>query len=170
MIDVCPQVFGSLEVVLVGLANVVILQQPYSMSMTPPLVSLASSGRRSSSSPPASRPSKSPSRGAIIWRCRFSPVLLTIVSSGLSGISGVITEKLMKGKKDVSIFQQNIWLSLSRLWFVAIIVGAPCLTSSAWLWGIGRRFRQEMSLMHFNGYALLTVAEVGMTDVSHVAQ
>ena len=63
------------------------------------------------------------------------PVLLTIVSSGLSGISGVITEKLMKGKKDVSIFQQNIWLSLSRLWFVAIIVGAPCLTSSAWLWG-----------------------------------
>lgn len=40
------------------------------------------------------------------------PAVLTIVSSGLAGCAGVIIEKLMKGKKNISIFQQNMWLNL----------------------------------------------------------
>ena len=42
----------------------------------------------------------------------FLPVVLTICSSGLAGLAGVVIEKLMKGKSKVSIFQQNIWLYL----------------------------------------------------------
>ena len=40
------------------------------------------------------------------------PAVLTILSSGLAGCAGVIIEKLMKGKKNISIFQQNMWLNL----------------------------------------------------------
>lgn len=42
----------------------------------------------------------------------FLPVVLTICSSGLAGLAGVVIEKLMKGKSKVSIFQQNLWLNL----------------------------------------------------------
>ena len=42
----------------------------------------------------------------------FLPALLTVLSSGLAGCAGVIIEKLMKGKNNVSIFQQNMWLNL----------------------------------------------------------
>ena len=42
----------------------------------------------------------------------FLPAFLTVCSSGLAGLAGVIIEKLMKGKKGMSIFQQNMWLNL----------------------------------------------------------
>ena len=42
----------------------------------------------------------------------FLPAFLTVLSSGLAGCAGVIIEKLMKGKTNVSIFQQNMWLNL----------------------------------------------------------
>lgn len=40
------------------------------------------------------------------------PAVLTVCSSGLAGLAGVIIEKMMKGKKGISIFQQNMWLNL----------------------------------------------------------
>lgn len=43
----------------------------------------------------------------------FLPAFLTILSSSLAGLAGVVIEKLVKGVKSVSIFQQNLWLNLS---------------------------------------------------------
>ena len=40
------------------------------------------------------------------------PALLTIMNSALVACAGVTIEKLMKSHKDMSIFQQNIWLYL----------------------------------------------------------
>ena len=81
---------------------------------------------------------------------------MTVLSSSLAGLAGVVIEKLMKG---VSIFQQNIWLNLS--------LSFPSFTPS---WGAifnfislflenGAQFPQYLSLQAFNGYALLTVAK-----------
>ena len=89
----------------------------------------------------------------------FLPAFLTVLSSSLAGLAGVVIEKLMKGVKGVSIFQQNIWLNLS--------LSFPSFTPS---WGAifnfislvlenGAQFPQYLSLQAFNGYALLTVAK-----------
>lgn len=40
------------------------------------------------------------------------PAVLTVISSAVVAAAGVTIEKLMKSHKDMSIFQQNIWLYL----------------------------------------------------------
>ena len=42
----------------------------------------------------------------------FYAALLTIMNSALVACAGVTIEKLMKSHRDMSIFQQNIWLYL----------------------------------------------------------
>lgn len=109
---ITQQVFGSLETVIVGLANVFILKKQYPfcnplnhrlsgvqwaslllLTSSVASIQIAKSGRNFLSIP-------------------VLPAVLTICSSGLAGLAGVVIEKLMKGKRDVSIFQQNMWLNL----------------------------------------------------------
>lgn len=40
------------------------------------------------------------------------PAFLTIISTAIVACAGVCIEKLMKSHKDMSIFQQNLWLYL----------------------------------------------------------
>ena len=42
-----------------------------------------------------------------------SAAVLTIISTGMVAAAGVTIEKLMKSHRDMSIFQQSIWLYLS---------------------------------------------------------
>lgn len=85
------------------------------------------------------------------------PAVLTVCSSGLAGLAGVIIEKMMKGKKGISIFQQNMWLNLyssihgiNLSW--SAIFNFICLVIEN-----GSQFPQKMSLTTFNGYGLLTI-------------
>lgn len=99
---ITQQVFGSLEIVIVGLANVFILKRQLSGVQWASLFLLTSSVA-------SIQIAKS---GTNILVIPFLPALLTVLSSGLAGCAGVIIEKLMKGKNNVSIFQQNMWLNL----------------------------------------------------------
>ena len=81
---------------------------------------------------------------------------LTIISTAIVACAGVCIEKLMKSHKDMSIFQQNIWLYLSS--------PPPPLTRS---WGVvvnfvfllfenGYNSIQQITLRNFNFFAILT--------------
>lgn len=89
----------------------------------------------------------------------FLPAFLTILSSSLAGLAGVVIEKLMKGVKSVSIFQQNLWLNLSIFAFRLTRSWGALLNFVCLLFENGARFPQFMSLQAFNPYALLTVAK-----------
>ena len=89
----------------------------------------------------------------------FLPAFLTILSSSLAGLAGVVIEKLMKGVKSVSIFQQNLWLNLSIFAFRLTRSWGALLNFVCLLFENGARFPQFMSLQAFNPHALLTVAK-----------
>ena len=135
---ITQQVFGSLEIVVVGLANVFVLKKQLSGVQWAALLLLTSSVA-------SIQIAKSGTQQLII---PVLPAVLTICSSSLAGLAGVVIEKMMKGKKRISIFQQNMWLN-----FWGAILNFLCLVVEN-----GRSFPQRMSLIHFNVYALLTVA------------
>ena len=135
---ITQQVFGSLEIVVVGLANVVVLKKELSSVQWASLLLLTSSVASIQIAKSGTQQLSIP----------FLPAFLTVLSSSLAGLAGVVIEKLMKGVKGVSIFQQNIWLNF---W------GAIFNFISLFLEN-GAQFPQYLSLQAFNGYALLTVA------------
>ena len=51
-------------------------------------------------------------KGGTIHRLPFFPSFMGAVGAGLEGVSGVVTEKLLKKHKSMDISQQNIWIYL----------------------------------------------------------
>ena len=93
---VTVQVFGSLETVIVGVFSVLILKKRYvSSSVIIASIQLARSSTASFADFPV------------------YAAVLTIISTGIVAAAGVTIEKLMKSHRDMSIFQQSIWLYLS---------------------------------------------------------
>lgn len=86
----------------------------------------------------------------------FYAAFLTIISTAIVACAGVCIEKLMKSHKDMSIFQQNIWLYLflflyqfTRSW--GVVVNFLFL-----LFENGYNSIQQITLRNFNFYAILT--------------
>ena len=98
------------------------------------------------------------------------PALLTIISSAIVAAGGVTVEKLMKTHRDMSIFQQSIWLYLyvrscvrltnSFIWSLMMVI--------TYSWGVivnfiflfienGHTFIHKLTLKSFNFYAYMTV-------------
>ena len=100
--------------------------------------------------------------GQSILSLPILPAFLTICSSSLAGLAGVIIEKMMKGKQKMSIFQQNMWLNLF-VYFIMIIhswgsiFNFVCLVVEN-----GTSFPQKMSLTTFNKYGLLTILKYSL--------
>ena len=99
----------------------------------------------------------------------FYAAFLTIISTAIVACAGVCIEKLMKSHKDMSIFQQNIWLYLS--------LSLPRLTPS---WGVvvnfvfllfenGYNSVQQITLRNFNFFAILTNVWYACSTASTVA-
>lgn len=158
---ITQQVFGSLEIVIVGLANVFILHKKYFSPISFFFFRLSGVQWAAllllTTSVASIQIAKSQTRQLEI---PFLPAVLTICSSGLAGLAGVLIEKLMKGKSKMSIFQQNLWLNLYFLLAFALIRSwSTCLNFVCLLIENGASFPQQMSLSRFNAFALLTVAK-----------
>ncbi|KAK8817714.1 hypothetical protein WA538_004431, partial [Blastocystis sp. DL] len=73
--------------------------------------------------------------------------VLTIISTGIVAAAGVTIEKLMKSHRDMSIFQQSIWL-----YFWGAVVNFLFLFIEN-----GRAIVQKITFHNFNFFAVLTV-------------
>ena len=97
------QAFGSMEIVVIGIASVVLLGRTLSGIQWSAIVLLCTSvmsieiGTCSSCS---------------LTDLPLFPSLVAIGCSGLEGIAGVFNEKILKERSDVSTFQQNVWITL----------------------------------------------------------
>ena len=97
------QAFGSMEIVVIGVASVVLLGRTLSGIQWSAIVLLCTSvmsieiGSCSSCS---------------LTDLPLLPSLVAIGCSGLEGMAGVFSEKILKERSEVSTFQQSVWITL----------------------------------------------------------
>ncbi|KAM7456880.1 hypothetical protein BLSTO_02356 [Blastocystis sp. subtype 1] len=149
MVDtpVTIQVFASLETVIVGVFSVILMGK---RCISPLFVIPRLSGIHwaamllicdSVASIQLSRSSTASFSDFPIYAA-----FLTIISTAIVACAGVCIEKLMKSHKDMSIFQQNIWL-----YFWGVVVNFVFL-----LFENGYNSIQQITLRNFNFFAILT--------------
>lgn len=135
---VTQHVFGSLEVLVVGVANYFILHKVLNRYQWVALFLLTSSVASIQLSRSSSMSLSFP----------VLPACLTVLSSSISGSAGVVIERLMKKRKGISIFQQNTYL-----YFWGAIFNFIALIAEG-----GSTFYMNFTLTQFNVYAMLTIA------------
>ena len=86
----------------------------------------------------------------------FYAAFLTIISTAIVACAGVCIEKLMKSHKDMSIFQQNIWLYLSRFSLLFTPSWGAFVNFLFLVMENGYSSIQQITLRNFNVYAILT--------------
>lgn len=107
------QAFESLEIVIIGVASFFLLGKRYHCIVSLHLATLRRIGALSFSSALPSCRWKSGLRAAGSFnRLPLLPSLIAVVGSGLEGISGVLTEKILKRHEQMDISLQNIWIYL----------------------------------------------------------
>lgn len=87
----------------------------------------------------------------------FYPAFLTIISTAIVACAGVCIEKLMKSHKDMSIFQQNIWLYL-YYFLHGMMASWGAVVNFIFLVGEnGYNAIQQITVNNFNFYAIAAV-------------
>lgn len=86
----------------------------------------------------------------------FYAAFLTIISTAIVACAGVCIEKLMKSHKDMSIFQQNIWLYLSQFSLLFTRSWGAFVNFLFLVMENGYSSIQQITLRNFNVYAILT--------------
>lgn len=85
------------------------------------------------------------------------PAFLTIISTAIVACAGVCIEKLMKSHKDMSIFQQNLWLYLYSYYLKLKCSWGAIINFLFLLFEEGGNAIQQITLNNFNVYAVSTV-------------
>ncbi|KAK8815461.1 hypothetical protein WA158_003673 [Blastocystis sp. Blastoise] len=134
---ITAQVYGSLEIVTVGLFSVLILKKKINGTQWAALVLVCTSvaeielGKSSES----------------IDDFNILALFYSIISSSFAACAGVVIEKLMKNHKDMSFFQQSIWL-----YFWGCITNMTLLVINN-----GKNSVYWITLQNFNKYTYLAI-------------
>ncbi|OAO12303.1 Nucleotide-sugar transporter family protein [Blastocystis sp. ATCC 50177/Nand II] len=141
------QAFESLEIVIIGVASFFLLGKRYSATHWCSLVLVCTAVM--------SMEIGSASSGSFN-RLPLLPSLIAVVGSGLEGISGVLTEKILKRHEQMDISLQNIWIYFwGALLYMVIML---CSGFS--------RFVQNVTFTHFNRYAFLFILSESIRGLS----
>ena len=152
------QAFESFEVVIIGIASFFLLGRRWQckFTVTPRLTATHWSSLILVCSAVMSIELAS-TKGGAVHRLPFFPSFMGAVGAGLEGVSGVVTEKLLKKHESMDISQQNIWIYLSLYChFFTHSWGALLYMLIMFISGF-RHFVQSVTFTNFNRYTVLYI-------------
>lgn len=97
------QAFGSLEIVIIGIASFILLGRSLTGIQWASIILLCTSVMSIEISSYSS---------SSLSDLPIFPSLLAILFSGLEGTAGVFYEKILKNHKEMNLFHQNMWITL----------------------------------------------------------